>query len=327
MRALITGNAGFIARNLVKSFENLGHEIISLDDSNVTRLLKTGEACVHRNPFDVWGWHLKNLKIDVVIHNAAVVGTDVVALNPNEATLTNVVGSYNLAMASKIAHIPICYMGTTVIYDTVKYQKNQITERSVIRPTTLYGTQKLAGEHVVTSHAKDWLVMRPLFAYGGVGDMNSLIAKTIYACLNDQDDLDMFLNPCNTKDYLHVEDFCDAVAAACDQGLWGNDYNVAAETPHVTQAIVEMIGEVTSLPVSKIIKWHPETDYLGNHMLSSRKFRRAIGWKPKISLMEGIQSVYHSISDASADYDPLVHLTKAKEKGIDLTQYYNSVLE
>jgi nucleoside-diphosphate-sugar epimerase len=327
MQVMVTGSSGFIARNLVKSFQALGHEIVPLGDANVTRLLRTGEMCVHRNPYEVWAWHLKNLSVDVVIHNAAVVGTDVVALNPNEATLTNMVGSYNLAMASKIANVPICYMGTTVIYDTVKYQKSRITEKSDIRPTTLYGSQKLAGEYVITSHAKDWLVMRPLFAYGGVGDMNSLIAKTIYACLNGQNDLDMFLDPGSIKDYLHVEDFCDAVAHACDQGLWGDDFNVASENPHVTQAIVDLIDEVTGLAASKIIKWHPETDYLGNHMLSSKKFRRAVRWTPKISLREGIQRVHCAIDNDEGDYNPLVHLTHAKERGIDLTQYFNSTLE
>ena len=184
MRVLITGEAGFIAQNLAIAFENLGHDVVSIDDANVLKLQKTGETCVHRNTAEVWAYHLKNLKVDVVIHNAAVVGTDVVALNPNEATLSNVVGSYNLSLASKLANVPICYMGTTVIYDTAKYQSSQITEKSDIKPMTFYGSQKLAGEHVVTSHARDWLVMRPLFAYGGVGDMNSLNAKTIYAFLN-----------------------------------------------------------------------------------------------------------------------------------------------
>ena len=194
MKVLITGEAGFIAKNLSKTFVSLGHEVVSIDDANILKLQSTGEACVHRNSAETWAWHLKNLDVDTVVHNAAVVGTDVVALNPSEATLSNVAGSYNIAMASKMANVPVCYMGTTVIYDTAKYQTSQITERSHTYPMTFYGSQKLAGENIITSHAKDWLVMRPLFAYGGVGDMNSLIAKSIYAYLNDCEELDMFLN-------------------------------------------------------------------------------------------------------------------------------------
>tara|TARA_B100000131_G_scaffold323267_1_gene381191 strand:- start:5540 stop:6520 length:981 start_codon:yes stop_codon:yes gene_type:complete len=324
MKVLITGEAGFIARNLSLAFSSQGHEVLSIKDSNVLRLQSTGETCVHRNTPKVWEWHLKNLDVDLVVHNAAVVGTDVVALNPNEATLSNVVGSYNIAMACKNANIPVCYMGTTVIYDTAKYQSDQILEDSAIKPMTFYGSQKLAGEHVVTSHAKDWLVIRPLFAYGGVGDMNSLIAKSVYAHLNNESDLDMFLDPGKIKDYLHVQDFCEAVVLGCSRGLWGNDYNISAETPHVTLKIVEMMNEVLGADISTMIKWHADTDYLGNHMLSSAKFRNETGWSPKITLKQGIDKVYKSILESDDSYDPLVHLNKARQEGIDLTEFYNS---
>jgi dTDP-glucose 4,6-dehydratase len=324
MKVLITGEAGFIARNLEIAFNVAGHDIVYVNDANVLRLSKTGEVCVHRNSSDTWQWHMKNLDIDVVIHNAAVVGTDVVALNPNNATLTNVTGCYNLARAAKTAGIPICYMGTTVIYDTAKYQNKKITETSNIRPMTFYGSQKLAGEHIITSHSNDWMIIRPLFAYGGVGDMNSLIAKSIYTHLRKRGDIDMFLDPSKVKDYLHVQDFCEAVVVACSSGLWGNDYNIAAETPHITSEIVELMSEIVSPSIISNVRWHPKTDYLGNHMLDSEKFRSATGWLPKISLHDGIKKVLESIISCTNDYDPLVHLKQAKDEGVDLTNFYNS---
>ena len=324
MRVLITGEAGFIAQNLFKSFQSAGHEIVCIEDANVLKLQQTGEMCVWRNSAASWAWHLSNLKIDAIIHNAAVVGTDVVALNPNEATLTNVTGCYNLAMAAKISNVPICYMGTTVIYDTALYQDEKITELSQTKPMTFYGSQKLAGEHIITSHAKDWMIIRPLFAYGGVGDMNSLIAKTIYTHLRKEGTIDMFLDPSKVKDYLHVQDFCEAVVTACTAGLWGNDYNIAAETPHVTLEIVDLMSEIVSPLITKNVKWHAKTDYLGNHMLSSEKFRTATSWKPNISLRNGIKLVHSSIANCNDDYDPLTHLKRAKKEGIDLTNFYNS---
>ena len=324
MRVLITGESGFIARNLSDSFQASGHEVVCIDDANVLKLTQTGEMCVYRNFPEVWTWHLTNLSVDAVIHNAAVVGTDVVALNSKESTLTNVTGTYNLAMAAKAAGIPICYMGTTVIYDTAEYQDKKITENSQIRPMTLYGSQKMAGEHIITSHSKDWMVIRPLFAYGGEGDMNSLIAKTIYTHLQEEGEIDMFLDPSKIKDYLHVQDFCEAVVIACESGLWGNDFNVAAETPMVTLDIVEMMSEIVSPKIFKNVRWHPKTDYLGNHMLSSEKFRSATGWVPKISLREGIKMVLSSITNCDDDYDPLAHLKRAESEGVDLTNFYNS---
>lgn len=322
MRILVTGEAGFIAENLLKNLKNRGHDPVLIHDSNITRI-KTGEVCVHRNTHEQWAYHLKNLKVDLVVHNAAVVGTDVVALNPQEASLTNVAGTYNVVRACNLAKIPICYLGTTVIYDTARYQNEAITEASSLKPTTFYGIQKLAGEQIVMTHAKDWTVMRPLFAFGGVGDMNSLIAKSVFAKKNGRESIDMFLDPSKVKDYLYVDDFCDAVSISCEKGLFGEGFNVAAETPCETSEIVGIVEKHLNLEISPIIKWYPETDYLGNHRLSSSKFRRASGWTPKLNLEEGIKKSIEDIMSDASGYDPLVHLDDAKQRGVDLTEFFN----
>lgn len=324
MRVLVTGEQGFIARNLPKSFEKVGSLVT--DTSEVTSLhrIETGELCVYRNTAEIWADLFRNLKIDLVVHNAAKVGTDVVALNHTESTLTNVDGTYNIVLAANQAKIPVCYMGTTVVYDTAKYQTTAITESSLKSPHTLYGALKLAGEEIVRSQAKEWLTVRPLFAYGGVGDMNSLMAKSFYAHLKGRESLSMFLNPKKKKDYLHVEDFCDAVAIACTEGLWGDDYNVAAETPLSVGEIVDVMSSVCDHDLGYLLEWHPETDYLGNHILSTEKFRRASSWEPQISLRQGIVSSWRSMimGYKSGEYDPLKYLDEAKSRGIDLTKFF-----
>jgi len=321
MRVFITGEAGFIGRNLPASFRKHGHVVVSGDRASMQKTPK-GEPCVHRNNTDQWASFFKNLEIDLVVHNAAVVGTDVVALNQKESTLTNVMGTHNICQAAKATGIPVCYMGTSVIYDTPSYQDEAILEESIVSPSTFYGAQKLAGEYVVKSTVKDWLIMRPLFAYGGVGDMNSLVAKTFYAHRNKKDRVDMFLDPKKVKDYMHVEDFCDAVALACSLELWGNDFNISAEEPIPTWQIIDMMSGACGQDLAYMIKWYPETDYLGNHILSSQKFRRETGWKPKYTFNRGLVKSWRSILSAGDSYNPLAHLEEAQEKGIDLNQFF-----
>ena len=328
MRVLVTGEKGFIARNLFQSFGTLGHEVVSLchrDDHGLSeRIDGTLEPCIYRNDSAKWKKAISRLNIDVIVHNAAVVGTDVVALNPDHATLTNVAGTYNICRAANELKIPVCYMGTTVIYQTEMYQDDTIFEDSQVGPKTFYGSLKLSGEHIVKSHCDRWMIIRPLFAYGGAGDMNSLMAKSFYAAKNGVKDLDMFLDPKKQKDYMHVFDFCDAVATACHADLWNDDFNVAAETPCVTGEIVDVMSEISGYDISSIIRWHPETDYLGNHILSAKKFREASGWSPRHDLYNGIKSAWESISELSenSDYNPLVHLERAKSEGINLIDFY-----
>ena len=325
MKILITGHRGFIASNLPRAFKDLDHEIINPNQLKLTHKLSTGEHCVYRNSEDDWARELKRLKVDVVIHNAAAVGTDVVALNPDEATLSNVTGTYNISRAAEKVGAAVLFLGTTVIYNTELYQSSWIAERSTHGPRTYYGSLKLAGEYIVKSHCSKWAVVRPLFCYGGVGDNNSLIAKGFFGAATGKQQIDMFLDPGKIKDYMRVEDFSDAVAAVVDKELWNNDWNVAAETPETTGKIVEMMSAISCKELKSVVRWHPGTDYLGNHRLSSQKFRDASGWSPKHDLYSGLEKSWNDIQRnlGSTDYNPLRYLEDAKNRGIDLKQFFN----
>lgn len=352
MRFLITGEQGFIGRNLARVIQEMGHEFVpictSTDNPNLEVVrqhlrryhLQPGERpvpCVHRNSSEEWAQLLEALDIDVVVHNAAVVGTDVVGLNLDEATLTNVLGTRNIVEAVNAAGIPVCYLGTSVIYDVGRYQEVAIVEDDDRKPPTYYGALKLAGEQIVQSAANRWNVLRPLFAYGGDGDMNSLIAKTFYAHLTGRESLDMFLNPDKIKDYIYVDDFCRAIVISCVDGHWGTDFNVAAETPVPVNQIVEVMEDVLTdaglLPVdvlgpnglSQMLQWKPETDYLGNHRMTSRKFTEASGWSPEVNMYEGLERVLKSIQTAVATsnrYNPLRFLDQAERDGVDLEGFF-----
>ena len=329
MRIAITGEKGFIAKNLAKEIVEQGHEFVSLDSSgyanHVMEYTDSGEVCVYRNSTRQWATLFDLEEIDVIVHNAAVVGTDVVALNPDHSIMTNVLGTQRITDAANKAGILNVYIGTTVIYDTPKYQEIPITEQSDIHPRTLYAAQKYAGEMFVRNSSDNWLVMRPLFAYGGEGDMNSLIAKTMFALKNGVKELDMFLDPSKRKDYMHVSDFCRAIMIAIESDVRNEHFNIAANQPYNTQGIVDMIHRRTGMKPNNIIKWYPQTDYLGNHILSSEKFESFFGNQRKISLVEGIKMSWSSIQDAGNEYNPLKYLEEAKENNTDLVNFFPKI--
>ena len=342
MNIYVTGPQGLIARNLKVVLEGRGHKVFGdrdlfewVDEPDVWPYPKDSrvhcfygggdkeEVCVYSTPEHVWTDAFKRSRIDVVIHNAAVVGTDVVALDPEKAVLSNVQGTYNVVRAAKAADVRVCYLGTTVIYDTYLYQDVAIQENDVKRPRTYYGVQKLAGEQIVTSIAREdeWTIVRPLFAYGGLGDMNSLIAKSIYGALSNRESVDIFLDPGRVKDYLHVVDFCGAVATVIESyDGWGTDWNVAAETPIPAGEVLDVVESVLPGTASRV-KWHPQTDYLGNHRLSARKIREELGWTPSIDLESGIRSTLDWIR-GSTGYNPLRFIDVARDTSSDLLDHF-----
>jgi len=326
MRIGITGEKGFIATNLSKEIANQGHEFVSIDNSEyaITMMLYTdsNEVCVYSNNAESWTNLFKSLKLDCIVHNAAVVGTDVVALNPEHSMNTNILGTQTILEAANNCNMLIVYTGTTVIYDTYKYQETDILENSEIFPRTNYAIQKYAGEMFIRNNAKEWLVTRPLFAYGGEGDMNSLIAKSLYGIKNGIENIDMFLNPEKIKDYMHVEDFCHNVVRLIDSEIRNEDFNITACNPYSTLEIVNMIEEVTGHSLENIVKWHPETDYLGNHRLSNKKFVDFMKYSKAKTLKGGIKQSWESIKDSGEKYNPLKYLNQADKEGVDLKQFF-----
>lgn len=326
MRIGITGEKGFIATNLAREIAKQGHEFISLDESDYAkrfmRYTSSDEVCVYSNNIERWSKLFQHLNLDCIVHNAAVVGTDVVALNPHHAISTNVLGTQTIVEAANNCGMLIVYTGTTVIYDTYKYQETDILENSEIFPRTNYAVQKYAGEMLVRNNSKQWLVTRPLFAYGGIGDMNSLIAKSLFGVKNGIENIDMFLDPQKIKDYMHVEDFCNSVVRLIESDVRNEDFNITASNPHNTLEIVNMIEEVTGSSLENVVKWHPETDYLGNHRLSNNKFIEFMKFSNTRTLKEGIKQSWQSIKDANKSYNPLKYLDQAKNQNVDLKQFF-----
>jgi len=102
---------------------------------------------------------------------------------------------------------------------------------------------------------------------------------------------------------------------------WNNDFNIAAETPLVTGEIIKLMDEVCGQSFADTVEWLPQTEYMGNHILSSAKAREYTGWSPRISLAKGIRMSYESILK-SEGYNPLRYLEEAAERNIDLTEYF-----
>lgn len=335
--AFLTGEGGFIARNLMRIAQDTGRIKFINNDIDLPNefFSNTRGEIDFTSPVVIKALktELKVLGCEVIIHNGAVVGTDVCGLNPKEAVVNNVYGTYNIALLAKELNIPVVYIGTTVIYDTQKVQDDWIEETSPIFPRTLYATTKYEGEQIIRAYCQEskYCILRPLFCYGGQGDMNSLIAKSIFNVLSGRKKpFKIFLDKNKIKDYMHVYDFCEAIIIAATNAYilkFNTDFNIAANDPIETSEIVKII-ESSGIDTS-YIQWVPETDYLGNHRVNSSKFKIITSpegrWEPKISLKEGValalDDIYHS--QKIVDYNPFKYLDNIEKNNINIETHYN----
>jgi nucleoside-diphosphate-sugar epimerase len=121
---------------------------------------------------------------------------------------------------------------------------------------------------------------------------------------------------------MHVEDFCSAVIQAINSNVRNEHFNISAQNPMSTLEIISTIQDITGKYLEDTIKWYPNTDYLGNHRLSNKKFIKYFGDINFKCLKQGIKEVWNEINSNKSGFNPLKYLEEAKEKYIDLTKFF-----
>lgn len=271
MKAYITGTSGFLADRLARVLEKRGHEVKRI--SNHLDILDYKGLCN-----DIFRFNP-----DVIIHAAAIAGTTICDTYANLAVDINVTGTYNLAKIAKIAKAKIMYYGTTVSFDR---DLDYITEDSELKPKTLYGSSKYAGEIIIKQMIpNNHIIIRPCFVYGP-DDPHSIISLIIKAYLNDKPCL-LLLDPDFKKDYMYVDEFNDGVVKLLEKGSLG-EFNISLGQPRPIKDVISILAKYGIKP---IIYLKSESDYLGHHIVSNEKLKGEIDWNPEITIEKGIEKV------------------------------------
>lgn len=276
-KILLTGSKGIIGSNILPYLKSMGHEVISIDsdirDYDVLRL----EILKHKDA-------------DWLIHLGAIVSSIACDLAGRHTFDVNVTGTYNVAELCKEFGIKFCYFSTTAIY---KPGIEPIFEESEKEPQTLYGYTKYLGEltsqFVFKKEPQNLLLLRPCFAFGGNNDrsIGYLVVKSgiFHEPLNVQ------LDPENLKDYMHVDNLSEAVEMLLSKDITG-EYNISYGEP---VRFGELVRKVEEMGIKPILYYRNELDYMKNHVVSNKKLKSVIDWKPTITLKEGLKKVFEKI--------------------------------
>ena len=115
---------------------------------------------------------------DVIIHLAALTDLDYCEKNPDKAYMTNTVGTYNIALASRDRGIKLIYISTAGIFNGTEHVPYK--ETATGQPQNHYGHSKYAGELIVQSILKDFIIARTCWLFGGGPEKDKkFVAKII----------------------------------------------------------------------------------------------------------------------------------------------------
>ncbi len=298
MKVLFTGEQGQLARKISELLIENGDQVVEVHDNwkvKVSRHHPWPELDVTDEIAMSCVFH--DAKPDVVVHSAAVVNTDKCAADPKRSMNVNLMGTHNVIKACTEYGAKLLYFSTTATYDPT--EPRPFTELTRQRAPTMYGITKYAGEMLVTGQKEvPHMIVRPCFVYGDPPfDHSSQICRVaVHEALRQLwpekagPTLSVTLDAAATKDYMRIEDFAQAVVKILQLDAWnGEVFNVSNQKARPMGEYFDLMAYAMGIKRSELnMRWLPEADYMGDHVVSSQKLRACTGWTPRIGIERGI---------------------------------------
>ncbi len=302
---LVTGAAGFIGANFVEFFTKKypQYNIIVLDKltyaGNINNLKNVidnitfveGDICDFEFVKELFEKH----NINGVIHFAAESHVDNSIKNPFIFTKTNVIGTHTLLEASrqvwkegsinKFVHI-----STDEVYGTLG-EEGYFTEKSPINPNSPYSASKASSDLIAKAYFETYKMNVSITNcsnnYGPYQHNEKLIPHMIKLALKNEK-LPVYGTGRNIRDWLYVEDHCEAIDLVFHNGKAGQRYNIGGHNEKRNIDIVKLILKELNKPEDLIEFVEDRKGHDYRYAIDPTKIKEKLGWFPKTKFEEGI---------------------------------------
>ena len=305
-KMLITGGAGFIGSNFIHYILSKynDYQVINLDkltyaanldnlkdiEDNKNYRFIHGDIADQEFIFKLF----ENEKFDIVINFAAESHVDNSILNPQIFTITNILGTQVLLDACRKYNIKRFHqVSTDEVYGELPLDDKNIlfTEKTPLNPSSPYSASKASADMLVKSYYRTYslpiTISRCSNNYGPYQHLEKLIPLMISKAINN-DNLPVYGNGLNVRDWLHVYDHCTAIDLIIHEGKIGEIYNIGGNNEKSNKDVVKIILKELGKS-EKLIKYvndRPGHDL--RYAIDSTKIKTTLNWKPVYSFEKGI---------------------------------------
>ncbi len=303
MNILLTGGAGFIGRWVAKRLLDDGHRIWILDDLSNGREANIEEFRSHPGlEAFVKGSILDEAlladlftanRFDICYHLGASINVQDSIDDPRTTFNNDTIGTFYILEQCRKHNAKVVFMSTCMVYDCCT-DETGITELHPTKPASPYAGAKIAAENMVLSYYYAYglptVVIRPFNTYGPfqkTGGEGGVVAIFIKNALAGKD-LNIYGDGTQTRDLLYVEDcarfvveagYSDAVNGEIVNAGLGRDINI-------NDLAMLIVGDESRIRHVEHI--HPQSE-IQKLLCNSAKADRLLGWRPQVSLEEGIR--------------------------------------
>ena len=325
MKLLVTGGLGFIGSNFILQVlkNNSNIEITNLDASlygsnkmNLSEIENNDKyKFVSGNITDKVLMEKLILQNDTIINFAAESFVDRSISEAKPFLDSNVTGVFTILEILKKYKKKLIHISTDEVFGSLKNETAD--EKFRFNPSSPYSATKASSELLINSYNLtydcDCVITRCTNNYGPRQYPEKLIPKVILLAQNNKK-IPIYGNGKNVRDWIFVNDHCNAIFEVLEKGESGESYNISSKYELDNITIVETILEIMgkSLDLIEFVEDRPGHDF--RYSLDSSKISKEIGWKNKTSFEEGIkktikwyqenQKLYNNISDSALENTP-----------------------
>lgn len=309
MSVLITGITGFIGSNLTRALIQDGYDVYGLVRHVSRSDLRPLEPVLDRVRFvegDLGEYHsvhsaLASTAPEAVIHLGAITPVRYSFEDPFPYAKINYEGTMNVAHAVLEAspNTRLIAASTAEVYGWQPHEPTQ--EDARLNPSSPYAVSKAAADSYVQMASKVYglkaTILRCNNTYGRVGEKGFFVEYALSSMLRNQT---VYVGtPNHVRDYMIVDDHVSAyILALKNDDATGAVFNVSPGNPASNIEVVKRIAQIADFS-GKIVEgsfppgypmrpanW--DTDYI---VLDTRKIRSDLGWKPSVTLDDGLKRV------------------------------------
>jgi dTDP-glucose 4,6-dehydratase len=312
MKIFVTGGAGFIGSNFIRYVLQAAnnHAIVNYDKltyaGNLANLHSIADHPAYRfikgDICDAAAAEAAMRGCDAVVHFAAESHVDRSIDEPAPAIQTNVTGTFTLLeVARSLAVSRFVHISTDEVYGDLP-PDTFACEDSPLRPSSPYSASKAASDLLVLSYVRTYkfpaLITRSSNNYGPYQFPEKFLSLMITNALDDKP-LPIYGDGKQQRDWLHVEDNCRAILAVLERGKIGEVYNIGGSHLEENLTMARRLLRLTGKPESLLRHVNDRPGHDRRYALDSRKIGRELGWKPTISLEDGIRQTVEWYKDNS----------------------------
>ncbi len=336
MKLLVTGGAGFIGSAVVRLAVTRGHEVVNLDALTYAACLDNVASVAQSNLYNFEQADIRDRaaldrifdlhRPDAVMHLAAESHVDRSIDGPADFIDTNITGTFNMLEAArrhwqatdKPEGFRFHHISTDEVFGSLG-DTGQFTEDTPYAPNSPYSASKAASDHLVRAWAETYglpVVMTNCSNnYGPFHFPEKLIPVVILNALHGRP-IPVYGKGENVRDWLYVEDHADALLCVLEQGALGRSYNIGGENEARNIDIVRMICALLDemrpdgAPYDRLISF--VTDRPGHdarYAIDPTRIRNELGWRPSVTLEEGLRRTVRWYLDNEAWWRPLLDRT------------------